>query len=1174
MKAFKSKSFLAWLGCFGLVAGLAMGLNTSAFGATTNTAPSKPLILIGASGTASNIAIKESGIGSLSAEFPYNALTLQCPGGVSFDLPPLTMNGLSITHGAAWDGKCVKISLGATPASVDNVGAAWTSASRTLELQFINGDTESDIQAAIDAALGPYFLQVTGDATAGTASAGSAGVIGGPKVEETGVGVSELDGYATVSDTDGEGSYDNAVWTIDTASSSAADTISISNIVLKLATTVAAGSVSLTVTSEAPFNPGLTSGDVDVAKAVANDALVKLDGVTKDVGIGGLPVALNNVKIVESTGASLSSGVQNNTLTMQLPVGVDFTCTHATVTEQTSEFTVGTGWDGDPVKIAISVSAGGIDATFAEQVLTIDYPTGAAVADMQNAIDGAIGIKNYITVANNATGNSTTIGETLLSRGPAAEETGVGFDNFDDGTLAYATLMDNNSDGQFDMAVWKIDNESTVADTVNISSISVQAAAGVTVGDISATLTSGIALDAQLTIATAAEKGVQATVVDKATAVFSLKSTANKTLPQILAGRYGIELDGIMVVENFGCDIIDNDSLTLTLPAGIYFAQEPYCDSANVASATPPDPTGYNFFIIDFQPEVNDAKGGVLIGKHDTGGEGLKVNVGANVTTGDIVATLTGTIAGKAITPIDVTIGQVVDTIVTVAPNATIPVAGIGATVVFGSFTIKEVAAQALSGNASSITLTLPAGATWSGNPSATITAGAISVSPTATLSSGNSVASFKINAASTSAAKIRISGSVTLASTMVPGDIIATVAGTAGAAGTVTLVKAEDGVSASASGVVTLLPGVPTQGVSDLTFTELFAKGLGADGQFRLILPAGTWASATPVVSVSPADAISTTAGSAFDGTIDAAGDDWDFEIETTYNACDTLIVRTPDSPSILASVITINGLKINVPAGAPMGDVTVNLVDGDKAGVNGVGVKSDSLSMGYIGTPPGLTVSSAVAIVAVGKTTGFKVDGGVEDYTAATSDPAVATATISDTTLTITGVAAGTATITVSDNAEVPDTATIDVTVVTATAIGATSGVVTVNKDPEEYLGLSLNVTNTAGATPAQEWLVFGGMVDDQDIGTFIYGMDANGVGAIAEFDTALDPGAMTYAFDPAANAVDVITLALDGLGFKSGDMFWYGYVYSNAAITSFDTAVFGTDYVLENYVKITLK
>ncbi len=942
MKTIKFRDSLIKFAYLILIAGLTIGLCSSAFGATTNKVISKPLILIGNSGVAGNVEIVESGVGALTG-----TITLQCPAGVAFKQQPTI---------------------------------------------------------AID------------------------------------------DGVITINTKDAVLSSSNtkAVWTIDKASTDTS-TLTISNIELALKTTVAAGDISVELTSEYPGNPGLTSETLVVATAVANDAMASLDGDTVNVPIGDdKSTTINNIKIVEATAGSIE---KDGMVIVKLPAGVTF--------------------DGNP------------------------------------SIAGSVGTAFVFDPAKDALGADTT-----------------------------------------DTATWKVTTVSDKADTITISNIKIKADATVSVGDISVSISAGKALSSSsLKIAKAAKQGVTAKA---------------DTAVNVLKDRSKMNLATITITENFPEDIEDKDELVITLPSGVTFYSNPK-DGATYAKGdlkvndgAVADPSGFETFTIPF----NGKSGAIAVQELVLP---IVANIGPNVADGDIEATISGTVSGSAITPINVTIGKVVTGAVTVAPNATIPVVGIGGSGDIGEFTIVESSGNALLANSNTITVTLPSGVSWNAAPTATIDPAGLTLSDADI--TNKSVAVFKVTKSSAKATTITIKGKIDLASTVGIADIEATIAGTSGASGTVTLATAADGVSVSTTKIPTLSAGVPTQKLANVVITEAINKGLADNGNFRLLTQSGTWAQVDPTITAT--------------GNYPTVG--WTFSVETTYNTGDTMLVTLPADVATTASTITMEGLKLNVNTAAT-GSVQVNLLNGDMKGDKGAGIKSATLLMGSIDAPVALTVSSDTTTVPVGKTTAaITIAGGFPDYSATTSDAAVATASVSGTSVTITGVAAGTATITVADNADPTSTKTIAVTVVTPKTIGTATGAVTeTDSAPADYIEMMLNITNTAGATPAQEWLVFGGTIGGQDIGVFFYTKDSAGVEDVKDFAAGLDPATATYAFDHTTDTVNVVTMTLAPLGFDAGDTFWYGYAYSATALTSFLDAAGALDpsIVIENYVTITLK
>ena len=180
-----------------------------------------------------------------------------------------------------------------------------------------------------------------------------------------------------------------------------------------------------------------------------------------------------------------------------------------------------------------------------------------------------------------------------------------------------------------------------------------------------------------------------------------------------------------------------------------------------------------------------------------------------------------------------------------------------------------------------------------------------------------------------------------------------------------------------------------------------------------------GTPAPPTPTTTVpvvSPAAFTFTTCGQS--GTVNLSGiGSYAGTIATPGGSPGISI--TPSSGTLPATV-TVTRASNPVPASATPGTVLVNF-----ANSAGTGVLTVTNSAGSNCIP----ASPASVTVAVAATTTSTISGGVPPYTPTSSNPAVATATVIGSVVTITGVAIGTATITVTDS--VGNTAKIAVTV-----------------------------------------------------------------------------------------------------------------------------------------------
>lgn len=874
----------------------------------------------------------------------------------------------------------------------------------------------------------------------------------------------------TLTDTDADGKNDRATWTISATSTTTA-TILINDLTIALSASFIAGNVDASITSNLPGNPGLTDGTLVIATAINGEAAAQTATIAPpNVAIGGTTaVAIPDVKIYEATAGSLSKTAPNNTIVVDLPAGVNFETPTVTVAGADANGNlVFTSKDGKPYKIVITENGAEYTAnatTVAAGVITFTYGVATASSDTATEVAALMNadtvVNSLISVAASGTGASATIvtaGSFLSIPTADVDAGGVLFDNtYATGGLAGATLTDSDADGSFDKATWTIATASTPsADIVSLTNLKLVATSAAPVGDVNATVTSGTALNTTLKVAVAAKKGLVATVVASTTAAFSTTPTALTTLPSSPAGRVNLTIPSIMIVENFQDDLVTNDAVTLTLPAGITFAQQATVEYSDVTQLTYPDPTGFSTLNITLTG-ASAARGGLLIGDATT--NKITVNVADTVAVGDVVGTLSGKLAGVAFTPINVTLFSVVESGITIAPNASIPTVGIGATnKAIGAFTMKETAAKAFLSNGSSVIVTLPTGVTWNAAPTATISGTGLAFSASA-LSASNSVATFSVTSSSTAASTVTVKGNVNISSSVAPGTITATISGTAGAAGTVDLVTTTDGVVATATSVKVLESGLPTQSIGDIQLKEAFKAALSA-GSFRLLTNAGTWASAAPTITVTPAGFGKTTTGS-FDGVSDdAAATNWDFETTKTYTESDTLIVSVPTTASLSASTITLSGLKLNVAPGTPEGPVQVTLVDGDTGGANSAGIKATELFLGNIGEIGDLVVDPAETDVAVSSTVNVAVTGGLGSYTVATADATIATATVASGVVTITGVAEGTVDVTVSDSASpTADTAVISVTVSPAAELTVTPATTTV------YLGTPGDVTVAGG-------------------------------------------------------------------------------------------------------------
>ena len=205
-------------------------------------------------------------------------------------------------------------------------------------------------------------------------------------------------------------------------------------------------------------------------------------------------------------------------------------------------------------------------------------------------------------------------------------------------------------------------------------------------------------------------------------------------------------------------------------------------------------------------------------------------------------------------------------------------------------------------------------------------------------------------------------------------------------------------------------------QAAGTLNISENSTNAIGT-GYFRLIAPAG-------VVFAAPypnPDVVLGTATIAVD----------------TFAPNDTLVIWTPGTPSI---TITPNVIV----ADSVMGYISFDIVDGDIDANSKTSITAESVDLAY--ADKSLTALDAGAAVAVniGYSKSNDVDGGLAPYTVASSSDATATVVVGDGEVTVTGVAAGAATITLTDALGGTDTfvATVSAPAAIPAAVKAAKG------------------------------------------------------------------------------------------------------------------------------------
>jgi len=213
---------------------------------------------------------------------------------------------------------------------------------------------------------------------------------------------------------------------------------------------------------------------------------------------------------------------------------------------------------------------------------------------------------------------------------------------------------------------------------------------------------------------------------------------------------------------------------------------------------------------------------------------------------------------------------------------------------------VKEATAGSLIAGGT-ITLTLPGGVRFAAEPTTGAAGIALAANP---LSNSNRTVTFNV-ATDTNPRTVRFTfpaNSLLFSPTVVAGDVAVTVAGTAGASGTVNIATARSTFAVAAATAPTVALGSAAQGAADIVITEA-AFGRIRTGNLELELPTGFIFSGTPTVT--------RTSGNI---TLGAA-------TLLTNN-----ILRIPvDAVSAVASVITVSGIRYDVSRTAMDGPVNV---------------------------------------------------------------------------------------------------------------------------------------------------------------------------------------------------------------------------------------------------------
>jgi len=317
--------------------------------------------------------------------------------------------------------------------------------------------------------------------------------------------------------------------------------------------------------------------------------------------------------------------------------------------------------------------------------------------------------------------------------------------------------------------------------------------------------------------------------------------------------------------------------------------------------------------------------------------------------------------------------------------------------------------------------------------------------------STGASTFICPISAESTGAIKpgtATVTANVTFKADGAVGDAIAlTLDGNAGVSGSVEVADIVVATAAT-SGVVpqVTIGSANAQKLAPITIKQTFT-GSTSRGFFRLIAPAG-------VKFANPGNIKFAGVGTGTSATVTAS----------TFATNDTLVIFSESTPSI---TFTPEAIISNEVAA---GDVVIDIVDGNISGAIKTGVSEESVNAAYATAEiTALDAGKAVTVGANYSATNTR-EGGVGAITAASSAASVATVAVDGDSITVTGVTAGAATITVTDS--LGATASFAVTVTEAELTEAKAGKTLSGDDLPTGTAFTAGASSDGGATQGTEF------------------------------------------------------------------------------------------------------
>ena len=589
---------------------------------------------------------------------------------------------------------------------------------------------------------------------------------------------------------------------------------------------------------------------------------------------------------------------------------------------------------------------------------------------------------------------------------------------------------------------------------VSLSLNSANITAGSAVGDVGLTVggTAGVAGSANLFAVKANGSTGSLAAGEKVTTLVA-GSDAAQALP------------AITITENFDLDAFDNaagsTTVTITANAGLTFSPTATLTiSGGGATINTQTLTSTNTaWVIDFATNAGPTLTITI--------DGMMATAGA-ATSGDLAVTLSGNKTSAASNAVIVANSVPVGTVTVSGPSGTLPKIGAKAAGNTAVFTLNETTYGAITRvnyeevetqtgteitraffrvtptNAKITAVTILSPGVAYTAPGSDPTFGSLGVATGACVVeaalSPNYICEVVTESTSLVAGTDTVSVQITYTADGMVGDTVSmTLDGNAGVAGSGDVATLVESTTSSAPVITLLSEGeVTSQTLGTLTIKETFPGGLGA-GTFRILAPAGVVFAGSNLAIALPGTATPTA-------------------IVDTFAVGDTLELSTGATPSVTITADV-------VIAGTVSGYMDFQILDGTSGltPINKTGLTEVSaIALGYADSSlDQLDAGAAIALNVGFSDSGNTVSGGLvpaDGYTVASSNTGTVTASLDGTTLTVTGVAVGSANVTVTD--ELGGTDVVVVTVSPGATQPAAPKTITLS-------GASTAATFTGGAT-----------------------------------------------------------------------------------------------------------